>query len=401
MNAAALTPRAPRMRMPSWPSWPPALLLAAAPGCGPDAEDVVAVGVSVDAGSPATSEGGAAAVSCAGPALGCRADFAAVAFTQAVCSCGDVSVHGVFSTDVVGSASAAATASVGVDGALTDAQFVRAGGDLVLAGTSPAVIGGVQTSGDFHIAAGGVVGGALAVAGNAWFGADLTSTGVVSIGGDLHLAPGATLSALVPAIVGGATSTSAFATEAPCLCGAEPPIDVAGVLAAASSTNDDARLSVPADALAGASATHEWQWSCATIAVDSVGGAGPLRIDVSGKVALFVQGDVDLPASFVLALAPGAELDWYIGGHFAIAAGARVGDVTRPGAVRVYVLGSAGVALPGDTTVGLSLYAPSAAVTVGGLGYANGAVFAASVSAPLGLIVHDDPLAAAEVCPDD
>ena len=189
----------------------------------------------------------------------------------------------------------------------------------------------------------------------------------------------------MPTIVGGTTSTSSFAIGAPCPCGAEPAVDIAGVLAAARAANDDARRGVSTDALAGGSSTHEWQWSCAAIAVASVGGASPLRVDVGGKVALFVQGDVDLPASFVLALAPGAELDWYVGGHFAIAPGARVGDITRPGAVRVYVLGAAGVALPGDTSVALSLYAPSAAVTtVGGLGYSNGSIFAASVSAPAG-----------------
>jgi hypothetical protein len=377
------------------------LLLAATPGCVPDAEDVVAVGVSLDAGSPPTSEGGTATVSCAARALGCRADFAATAFADAVCSCGNVSVHGVFSTDVVGTATAAMKASVGVDGALTDAQFVRAGGDLVIAGSTPALLGGVQTSGDFRIAAGGRIAGALAVAGDAWIGADLMTAGVTSVGGDLHLAPGVALAALVPTVVGGMTSTSSFTTGAPCPCGAEPAIDVAGLLGAARATNDDARLGVATDALAGASTTREWQWSCAALSLDSIGGAGPLRVDVAGKVALFVQGDVDLPASFVLDLAPGAETDWYIGGHFAVAAGARIGDVTRPGAVRVYVLGATAVALPGDTTVALSLYAPSAAVTVGGLGYAYGGIFAASVSAPLGLIVHDDPLAAAEVCPDD
>ena len=72
MNAAPLSPRKPRSRAASWPAWSPALLLASAPGCGPDTEDIVAVGVSIDASTHSDAPPGA--VSCAA-SLGCRADF--------------------------------------------------------------------------------------------------------------------------------------------------------------------------------------------------------------------------------------------------------------------------------------------------------------------------------------
>ncbi len=133
----------------------------------------------------------------------------------------------------------------------------------------------------------------------------------------------------------------------------------------------------------------------------SIGGTGAVRLGIGGQVALFVQGDVNLPPAFVLDLAPGATLDWFVGGRFALGTGARIGDPSRPGAVRLYVAGAGPIALPGDTTVSFSQYAPAAPVTVGGLGSLYGSVFASTLTAPAGLTVHDDPLAGAEVCPSD
>ncbi len=196
-----------------WQSLPPVLLAAATAGCGPDAEDVVAVGVAPDA-AMIPSEGGASACLAGGPI--CRADFATTAFARAVCSCGDLVARGVLSTDVLGGSAAQAKASVGVDGALSQAQFVRIGGDLTVAGTTPILIAdGVQTAGDLRLAAGGDVAGVLAVAGDAWLGATLTTAGVTTIGGDLHLAPGATLASLIPANVGGQTVSAPFTTDPP------------------------------------------------------------------------------------------------------------------------------------------------------------------------------------------
>ena len=245
------------------------------------------------------------------------------------------------------------------------------------------------------------MGGVVAIAGDAWLGASLTTAGVTTIGGNLHLVPGATLNSLLPANVGGQTSVGAFSTDPPCPCGAEQTLDIAAAVASAQSANGDVRLNLSPDALSAQSSGAQFQWSCGTILLTSIGGTGAVRLGITGRVALLVQGDVDLPSSFVLDLASGAALDWFVGGHFTVAPGARIGDASRPGAVRLYVAGGGAIALPGDATVALSLYAPAASVTVGGLGSVYGSVFALSITAPTGLVVHDDPLASAEVCPSD
>ncbi len=123
-----------------------------------------------------------------------------------------------------------------------------------------------------------------------------------------------------------------------------------------------------------------------------------LQIHVTGQAALFVDGDVSLSPSFVLSIDPGAAIDWFVRGDFSIAAGARVGDPARPGATRVYVLGSGAIALPGTSAVAANVYAPNAAVTVGALGDVYGSIFAAGISGTTGVSVHYDPSAAVEPC---
>ena len=170
---------------------------------------------------------------------------------------------------------------------------------------------------------------------DAWLEHTVSAVGVALIGRDLHLAPDAMLSTLGVARVQGTTTTAPLTVALPCACDAAELLDVAGLVAAARSANDDAAVGLGPDL---ATAPSSLSLPCGRFFFSAVKGSSA-HLQVQGRVALFVEGDVELSSQFVLDLAAGAELDWFIDGNFILDPGARVGDPVRPAATRIYVRG--------------------------------------------------------------
>jgi hypothetical protein len=125
------------------------------------------------------------------------------------------------------------------------------------------------------------------------------------------------------------------------------------------------------------SGTIKLDLPCGRFRFDSIGGSGSLQLGVHGRTAMFVDAQVDLSLiDFQLSLDPGAELDVFV--HTNLVLSTKLGDPARPAAVRVYVGGSADIALP--SAFGANLYAPNANISIAT--QAAGSVFGKTVYVP-------------------
>jgi hypothetical protein len=226
------------------------------------------------------------------------------------------------------------------------------------------------------------VAGVVDVGRDAFLKRDARVFGRVEIGRDLYLDAGAALNGIAVVEVGGERRTEVVSIEPPCACASEQVIDVAALVGAAETDNDNDRVGLDEEALnavvgIGAEATLPG----GRYFIQQLGGLGSLTLHVTGKTALFVGDDVIATGAFRVELEPDAELDLFVRDNLVITGAALFGDPERPSATRVYVGGTGDVAIAGASTFVGNLYAPSANVLVGGLGRVRGALFGKNVIA--------------------
>jgi hypothetical protein len=317
-------------------------------------------------------------------------------FAHALCSCEGVVAPEAFTTDAVDSSAAGddtlrGGAAVGVNGDYTGSVYIDVKGSLTLAGSVPfeTAIPGLELTGDLRARAPATARGAILVGRDAWLLDVASSVAFASVGRNLHLAANGDLSA--PAVlISGDRFTEPFDIPPPCRCGAADLLGITGIVADVMASNDNASIGLGVDSLAMAERPTMVTLSCGRYALRGIGDGAPVTLRVSGRVVLAVEGDVVLPSDFALELDPGAELDWFVSGSFALSPFVSLGDDERSGAVRVYVQGENEIALPGTPAVAMSLYAPHASVTVGVAGSVYGALFARNVTSSGLLFVHYD-----------
>ena len=133
----------------------------------------------------------------------------------------------------------------------------------------------------------------------------------------------------------------------------------------------------------------EWSLPCGRFYVTAIGGSRDIRLQVTGRSALFVAGDVATSGKLDIDLAPGAELDWFVGGNLALGNIGVLGSPSAPAALRIYVAGSGQISLPRELIYG-TLYAPNADVALTGIGDFHGSISAARVTSLTDIIVHYD-----------
>jgi hypothetical protein len=336
----------------------------------------------------------------------CSALVARRSFSHAVCSCNDVDVEGVLATDAVDSSqpdagSGRGGAAVGVNGLFRGGDYVRIDGSLTIASAAPFNSpGGLDIAGDLRLAGATTTAGPILVSRDAWLLADTSSFSIANVGRDLHLAPGAALTALGRVTVGGGTLQDALDHAPPCACATGELLDIAGIVSNGMTDNDNAAIGLGLDALRDVASRTELTLHCGRFALRGISGSAAISLHVTGRVALVVEGDAQIPPDFSLDLAPGAELDWFISGDLALRSDTRIGASQFASAVRVYTLGANEITLPGTDQVAMNLYAPRANVTVETLGNIYGAVFASKLSARGPLFAHYDRavLRTAEAC---
>lgn len=305
----------------------------------------------------------------------CTSDLASRTFRFGVCSCKDLTLSGRLVTSSFDSATGKSNAkggSIGTNGALTNS-------------------GGSQIGGTSWSAKETIFSGFATVAGHLRAGGGVTGNGSTEVAGDLFspTAPRGQVSVLgakhVPATV-----------AAPCDCDA--PLPIAAYIAAFEKDNDDAAIGLAPGALAAIDGPKEVSLPCGRYYLDAIGGGGNLKLAIGGRVALFVRGDVSMGGSLSLELAPGAQLDVFVGGSFVTSGGNEVGNLAAPATVRMYVAGPR-VTFDGSATIAANVYAPNAVVDTGGSLRARGAVAAKAFTASGSVdVAYDEAILAVEGC---
>jgi hypothetical protein len=246
-------------------------------------------------------------------------------------------------------------ASVGVNGNYS--QIVGktdVGGTFSIAGGGTLqILGGFKVDGDFYSAGNLSVTGATTVSRHAWLGGSFSALGPLIVSGDLrHTGP---VSALLP-LVSGANLQQPVTVAKPCPCEASDLIPITELVAAAKANNENQTLGITPDDLAAITSNKRWSLSCGRYYLSRIAGTGNLAIRVTGKVALFIDGSLDLKGTLSFDLESGAEIDVFVKQDLQVQGPLTLASKNRPAAGRMWVGGAQAIQLS-SPLIG-NLYAP-------------------------------------------
>ena len=327
----------------------------------------------------------------------CTGDLARL-FRFAACACDSLAVSGVlvtesFDSSTDGGSSVSGGASIAANGQVATNAQSSVGGSVWAGGASlgsgvPAVAlmspAGVTSSVALDVQSGGDV----EVNGTFLDGHDLYADGNVtlqsgslSVVGAVHIPAGDSASGVTS---GGGVVNGPVLVPAPCDC--SKPIDVGSLVAAHQASNDDAAIGLSTTGLDAPPSPVSLP--CGQYYVDGIHG-GAVELDVTGRAALFVGGDLNVDAGLKIVLAPGTELDLFVAGNVELQGTTSLGDVNAPARMRLYV-GGGTVTLSANATVGANVYAPAADVQLASSFEMWGALFAQSLQFSGDFTIHYD-----------
>jgi hypothetical protein len=323
----------------------------------------------------------------------CIGDLSNV-FRFAACACKSLDVSGTLSTDSFDSTSDAgpasgAAASIGSNGEIDINSKLSLAGSLWSGGPGtdggPSITlsgsnGGGTVSGDVRSAGDLEVGGKYLVGGDVWADGTviLDPGGSLAVLGTLFVPTGDTSSNVQANVV-----NAPVPVVPPCSCAT--PIDVSAVVAAYAGENNDSAVGLsPVAALSGTKNLPCGLYYVAGIAGDSV------ALLVSGRVALFVAGDISVTEDLRIELAPGAEIDVFVSGSVSIKGGFEIGDADSPSRTRIYV-GGATLALAANASpLAANIYAPNAVLELSSNFEMWGSLFADRLQFSGAFAIHYD-----------
>jgi hypothetical protein len=319
---------------------------------------------------------------------GC-APLAARVFGHALCACDALSMTGPLTTGAFDSAlgpfvTAQVGAAVGCNGSLSVKNGFELMGALTVGGASLAS----WSSGTFHASGDVQIDRDLVLdQADAQLDAALSvSRNIALNGSSLRAASGVYFGGLVL----GASSmpfTSEqreLRVEPPCPCPLGFAAELVQLRQRFARDNDNAAHGVQAGALGGSGL----ELACARFLVDG-GTLATARWSVSGVSALFIDGDLEIAERLEVVLAERAELDVFVHGELRLGPAARV-ETTRPGALRFYVSGRAGILLEQGARFAGNLFAPDEVLTLPHGQTIEGALAVGTLIASDGLDVRYD-----------
>ncbi len=329
----------------------------------------------------------------------CTGDLAHL-FRFAACACDSLAVSGKLFTDsfdsstdggssVGGGASIAANSQVATNAQSTVGGSVWAGGQGLANGT-PAVAmmspAGVTSSVTLDVESGGdmQVNGTFLVGHDLYADGNVTlQSGSLSVVGAVHIPAGDSANGITS---GGGVVNGPVQVPLPCDCSTPTPIDIVSIIAAHQMSNDDAAIGLKTTGLDAPPLPVMLR--CGQYYVDGIHG-GPVELDVTGRVALFVAGDLNVDGGLKIVLSAGAELDLFVGGNVDLQGTTSLGNVDAPAHVRLYV-GGGTVTLSASATIGANVYAPGADVQLASDFEMWGALFAQSLQFSGDFKIHYD-----------
>jgi hypothetical protein len=330
----------------------------------------------------------------------CSGELAEGTFRFAVCACETVDVQSNLSIDgfdsrlgPYGAALPGGGNNISADGQLGTNAALQMDGKLDVAGSvyvGPGYRVGPQsevgqtlyTSGDAEQPR-----ASCSVGGNTYVRGDLS--GRYSLAGNLQVPAASSISPEVS--VGGRTIRAEVPVIAPCACQPSELLDLAALIRFGRDHNDNAvRRVITATTWSGPGGPSRVELPCGRYFVERLVTDSGLTLIATGRVVLYVAGDMTIGGGLDIRTTDGGELDLFVGGDLSVQAAARFGSEAAPASVRTYVGGSGDIVMPASTTFGGFVYAPRARLALGASAELFGGVFVRRASFAGSASVHYD-----------
>ncbi len=317
----------------------------------------------------------------------CTGDLGEKTFTFALCSCTNFTTAGVFTVDAFNSDANKPQpvngGSVGINGNYTTVALAGIGGALWVDGkVSTVAIHDVgetlQCGGDVSATVVSHVNEDAYVEGN--IGGILP---LMTIDGDLHMPANKVNGG---ALVLGQTIKGPVNVETPCDC--NNPIDVDKIVQGYEQDNDNAAAGIDEDLLDDVILPLQIELPCGVYFFSDIQHLLALKIVLTGRTVIAVDGDLTSIGLLDLELGPDAELDLFIAGDASFADLATLGDTKRPAAFRMYVGGQ--VTFASLFTFGGNLYQPNAVFNAAGLSSIWGSLYVGGINLVGAFAIHYD-----------
>lgn len=329
----------------------------------------------------------------------CAGTVAQVTFRWGLCSCQSLQSSADITTDsfssVSGTTQGGIGGSIGLNGDFSTSGLIQVGGSTWMSGGLAASREG-HIGRELHVGTAST-GAGTRVDGDVYAAADVSN---LDIGGTLFIPATSNVGADVTAQ--GGVVTGPVAVSPPCDCEESRLLDIAGIIADAKAHNDNAQIGLSPQALSQLSTPTRLDLPCGRYFLQEIGASRAVTIAVHGRTALFIEQSIAGSDSIVFDVAPGAELDVFVGGSISISTShTRFGSPVAPAQSRFYIAGSlataTGAVLAGNFYLPRSSFITSGAVTL------YGSVFSGSVSASQSLTIHYDSaiLQAGGACEND
>ncbi len=263
--------------------------------------------------------------------------------------------------------------SLGANGSVSVNGPLNVGGSLWTGGQISLTVAGAGNVGGNAICAGATGSSSLRV------GGDLESAGDIAlmslaVGGVFRLDPGAMVDPMT-SVMAGSTQSASVSAPTPCDCTPDSLLDIGAVIDAHRLVNDNAIAGVLPSTLDGYTGNATLQLPCGRYFLTKIVGTGSVNIVVSGRSAIFIDGDVTPRGSLLVTTTGEGEVDLFIRGDLSTAGDLITGSADRPARARIYVGGSGIITIDGSASLAGNLYAPQAALSVGGTVESFGSLF--------------------------
>jgi Stigma-specific protein, Stig1 len=269
----------------------------------------------------------------------CTGAIAQTLFTWALCSCTNVTVSQTFLTDAYNSAQGPYQApphqlggGVGLNGMMTVSNGADIYGTLWASSSSGTTASTpLDVYQDLH--SGGSIGTStsISIADDAYVNGNIG--GKVSIGATLYQPSTDTRASNVTF---GTLVTAPVTVPQPC-CGPADQVPVAGIVAGAAASNDDATSGFTDTVLASGSTLQRLDLPCGNYYFTEIKPQHALTIVAHGHTAIYVQGDISSSNPIEVTLDPGMTLDVFIAGTLNVSQVVTLGNPNYPALMRVYV----------------------------------------------------------------
>lgn len=332
----------------------------------------------------------------------CSGRLAAVAFRYGLCTCAAFNAGATVTVDSYDSQQAMTPrslgGSVGLNGPMATNSLVSISGSLWIGDPGGLRFTSVSVGQELRSAGAAVGSGDLSVGGSAFVNGDASVGGALRVGGTLTVPAGS-------AVAGNPTPPrvvrAPVTVAPPCDCSAQNQIDIAGYVAQHRGRNDNQAIALDPERLHNFNGDATLALPCGRYYLTQINGNGRLSLQVDGRVALFIGGDVEFSQDLTVTLGAGGELDLFVAGTLRGGATLRLGSPQTAARLRVYVASSSSISLSGAVTLSGNLYAPLASLDVGGPLTVYGAVFVRNLATPAPVQIHHDAaiFRAGDQCP--